>query len=638
MRTYRADIQGLRGIAVLMVLLFHAGIPLGGFLGVDLFFVISGFVVGSILLKEVSETGEIKLRRFFARRFWRLFPALAVMVSVVFITTLIFFWSDRDYGLPVVAASALFFVSNVALPVIAGDYFAADTKMSPLLHTWSLGVEEQFYIFIAVSIFFLSKIIGRKLGNKIRTIRIFVILASLGSLALAVLGSSELLGALPFGQAVIGFYSPVSRIWEFGAGLLIVSLPRTLFKNPGNKELNGVFRVAGLALVIISALLFSADVRHPGLLTLIPVAGVALVIISGSEGDGRLLRGRLITKIGDMSYSLYLWHWPLVVFLERALPDFAQAGILAVSISIPVAYFSHKYLEAPFRGEQYLAKRIQRVNNFSIVFTLVVTFIGLAGFFNWNPEFRVLKGHDFSGPDEPYFLTASRDFGICSHPETGERGEANGKYHGCLSSDERQSPKIVIIGDSHAAHLFTGVAQNFPDSTVSFWDLSSAVWQDEERPTLIELAGRSDTIEIVIINYRWQGYNPTVLNENFREALKFLVEKNKLVVLTNGGPTFPFDPDVCRYGRGVFSIFPVCLDARSSQEATFNDINQAVSAISSGLVDVVVANTQKAFCSELVCRINKGETVLFDDPHHLNVFGSSIAAEEVLVAIHGEGR
>lgn len=208
-----SDIQSLRGLAVLLVVLFHAGMPLpGGFIGVDVFFVISGFVVGKMLLDEIRDTGRLNLKQFFVRRGRRLVPALTIMLLVTLLITAVFFWSETYIYVPVVAVAALFSGSNIAIPLLSRDYFDPETKLNPLLHTWSLGVEEQFYLFLPISLALILMVMKRETTDPTRHVQTFLVLAGIFSLALAVLGSSELRDALPFGQEFLGFYSPATRL------------------------------------------------------------------------------------------------------------------------------------------------------------------------------------------------------------------------------------------------------------------------------------------------------------------------------------------------------------------------------------------------------------------------------------------
>lgn len=353
----RADIQGLRAIAVLMVVIFHARLPLpGGFTGVDVFFVISGFVITAMLGREWQSAGRLSLRTFYLRRYMRLTPALAVTVAV---TVLASFFLLSPFGPQQVAGAtglgALLLSANLVIARSAGDYFAVDALQNPLLNTWSLSVEEQFYL-VFPALMIVSWTAARATGRRTATPLLVVGAVSTLSFGLSLLwtnGSSFTSWLTePFGgPEVFAFYGPLTRIWEFGVGcLLAIWLARGAARSSRMAAPAGI---VGLALVVASAFLITEAMPFPGWVAAVPVIGTALVIWAGTHATTWVSRGlaaRPLVAVGDWSYSWYLWHWPLIVFAGVLLPGSDLALVVAAAVSLPIAWLSYRFVEQPLRS------------------------------------------------------------------------------------------------------------------------------------------------------------------------------------------------------------------------------------------------------------------------------------------------
>ena len=340
MQTYRKDIDGLRAIAVLSVIAFHAHPSLfrGGFIGVDVFFVISGYLMGSLIIKDVS-MGKFSIVSFYERRIRRIFPALAFMILV---TSLLAYYcllpsELMDYGRSVIAATFSF--SNIYFDHTL-NYFHRAAPTIPLLHTWSLAVEEQFYVFLPIFIIIAYRIWPTKLW-------LFLVAATLVSFGLSTYGT--------FADRTSAYYLLQSRAWELLLGTLVSlnSFPHVkaaIWRNAAS--------LTGVALVIVSVFCFSPSTIFPGFAALMPCTGAALIIVAGRWGAsqaGHMLSWRPLVFVGQISYSLYLWHWPLIVFMRmselfplgRRVPHMTALAVFATTI---VATLSWKYVEAPFRS------------------------------------------------------------------------------------------------------------------------------------------------------------------------------------------------------------------------------------------------------------------------------------------------
>ncbi len=348
-RHHRADIQGLRAVAVLMVVSFHAGLPTpGGFVGVDVFFVISGFVITAMLMREFSRDGQLRLGRFYLRRFVRLAPALSLTVGVVMIASFLFLSPfDGQKTASNTGLGALLLAANFVIARTTGDYFDAPADNNPLLNLWSLSVEEQFYL-----VFPLVLLAGWLLAANSRRLRIgpVTVVGLLGgvSLVLAIVGSADL--HVPgVSEDLVGFYGPVTRVWEFAAGALLC-LGGDRLRTP-SPRVALLFSVAGAALLGASLFFINGTTPFPGPWTVMPVLGTVLLISSGSATTvvTRALASRAMVWIGDRSYSIYLWHWPLIVFARLNWSASIPVLVLAAIASFVPAAASYRWVEQPVR-------------------------------------------------------------------------------------------------------------------------------------------------------------------------------------------------------------------------------------------------------------------------------------------------
>ena len=302
----RPDIQGMRAIAVLVVVAFHAGLPVpGGFVGVDTFFVISGFVITAMLNRQWQQSGGIKFGSFYLRRFKRLTPALALMIAVTTVLSVLFLSPlGPQQAAGQTAIGAMMLVANFVIATTTGGYFTPKADTNPLLHTWSLSVEEQFYlVFPALMLFGWMLTRSRRCSTPLGPL---LIVAGIGVLSFALAATSSDGVSIPGFQRVLGFYSPVTRVWEFAAGALL-ALVFTLWR-PTSGRLCNALGIIGLALVIGSVLGINERTPFPGVWTLLPVTGTMLVILAGTHASGpvfRALSTRPMVRIGDWSYSIY---------------------------------------------------------------------------------------------------------------------------------------------------------------------------------------------------------------------------------------------------------------------------------------------------------------------------------------------
>lgn len=446
---YRADIDGLRAVAVLVVLIFHTGIsPLrGGFIGVDIFFVISGYLI-TRLIKDEFARGTFSIARFYERRARRIFPALAVMSAIVLLACpFLLFPAEMDISVKTALAAVSSF-SNLYLLTSAG-YFAADAATQPFIHTWSLGVEEQFYLLFPLVLW-----LFRRFSLSI----VFAIIVALG---LASFGGGILLTAH---NRDFAYYFPLTRGWELLAGAVLVymQLPRV------PRLVREAIALASLALIMVSAYKFHAGMNFPGYYAAVPCVAAAALIAAGGQGKtatGWLLASAPFVWVGRISYSLYLWHWPVFVayFLVSGRTPSAIDAFILILISVFLAYLSWRFVEQPVRQRDLFAKpsRLWLSVLASYVVVIATGFFVLTG---W--------GHASSPPTQADRLTAYLNYddtlvyrrGTCFYvgyiSHLGDYDRAR-----CLTPSTAKA-NVLVMGDSHAAHLWYGLDKALPAANV----------------------------------------------------------------------------------------------------------------------------------------------------------------------------
>lgn len=451
-------VEGLRAIAVIMVMVFHAGLPMaGGFTGVDVFFVISGFVITALLAREMQATGSVDLKRFYSRRAKRLLPALSVVLLVTGL--LAAFWlplEAQTIGGSTGAAAALF-MANFEIMRVTGGYFDAAAESNPLLHTWSLAVEEQFYLIFPALLIFGWVWLGKRWGHRRGAIAVVgAVLAS--SFALSLLFSSGHALAGVGSPLKMAFYSSPTRAWEFGVGAILALLAlRTAGGDSGDKAALRWWALAawtGAGLLAFSAFFLHGGPGFPGLHALAPVLGTALLIAAAGRGTslvGRVLQSGPMVRIGELSYSLYLWHWPVLVLgiglLHRMGVEGADSlwvSTLLIVVSVIPAWLSYRFVESPIRGAASIrGLRVPALAGVCITTTLAVSlFVHHGGSTAWGDS-------DLQRWEEQRLeLSVGRANGC--HVETAS--DPWTPVEDCTFG-EGDRATIYLVGDSHANAL-----------------------------------------------------------------------------------------------------------------------------------------------------------------------------------------
>lgn len=612
--TYRAEIDGLRCVAVLAVLLFHAGLARfsGGFVGVDVFFVISGYLITGILLREM-DGGTFSFLRFFERRVRRILPAtLAVVLVSLGLALLLLTPPDaRKVGeaasATVLSAANIYFYSTQ-------NYFGAESGNLPLLHMWSLGVEEQFYLLLPVLLSVLVRYFRRHLAA-------VLVVLTVGSLAVYCWAI--------FRHPAAAFYLLPFRAWELGLG---ASLAACFGQSESNHPSNSVSHGAGIAglLLIATAVFFggSAGIR-PGLAALPACLGVALIIapIGASGIASKLLSAPPVRFVGKISFSLYLWHWPVLVFAKLALLPAAPARWILIAIMFVLAWLSWRFIEQPFRGaiitRQSVARSVCAGAAAAVALSVLlmttkglpqrfdVETVQLASFLDYDPRPAFREG--------TCFLTDRTGQSI--DPES------------CLRADPHR-PNILVLGDSHAAHLWYGLAHELPDIhfsqlTVASCRLTLASLQasDQRCRQAADLAYRHvllhQRFRLVILSGAWKPDEvPQVA-----ETLAWLRRRSIPVVLMGRGVTYREDvPRLLAAARirgdaGLVDRYRVTRTAGIDQQL-------AAAADAAGVPFIALSAVE---CRSKVCmtQLPSGIPVKFDGGH-LTAQGSQWLAHRLI--------
>jgi len=507
---FRPDVEGLRAIAILAVVSYHVGIPFisGGFVGVDVFFVISGFLITGLLVKEATDTGHIDLARFWARRARRLLPAATVVLVV---TAVVSWWVIPILDHVTVGwdiASAAFYVSNMRFAFQATDYLASDAAPSPVLHFWSLGVEEQFYVLWPLLLLVMLAFKRRSPLALSRT----AIGVALGLLGVA---SFALSVWLTTNVEPWAFFSMPTRGWEFAIGGLLAVAGSSLGRFVG--RWSALLGWLGGAVLVASILIINSDMPYPGFAAVFPVLGTAAIIAAGAVPGGAGVAGPLsawpMRAIGRLSYSWYLWHWPFLVLAASALGPLSLWFKVALALlSLMLAGVTFRFIENPVRLNPRLVADNPRSLQLGGALSIGAAIAGLLLVFLPGGGALASGNTAPTGADEqvgrpsapaasqapssaptpngstpPQGSTASQVITWPSGPITPDPQNARGDLpitysDGChLAHGETQSPtcdfgdvgsktRIVLIGDSHAAQWFPALEKL---ATVQHWQLIS---------------------------------------------------------------------------------------------------------------------------------------------------------------------
>lgn len=624
----RRDIQGLRAIAVALVVVFHSGVALpGGFVGVDVFFAISGFVITATLLTELEQTGRISFRRFYLRRVKRLLPALAVLVAFVVIAGTV--------AAPAVAARtsaytgffASFFSANLYLVSLPTGYFATSTQLDPLLHTWTLAVEEQFY-FVFPALLLAAWMIGRRWSRPRLVAVLMLALVADASFYF----TTHVVGANGGG---VGYYGSPARAWEFATGALIaLSVPiwRRLPTLPA-----ALLVPIGLTGIGIAALAARPDTQTG---PVVAVLSTACLLGAGCSSNraSALVGLSPLTWLGDRSYSLYLWHWPLIVFAGALLPGARWAAPGAAAVSVAPAWLSYRYVENPVRHNTTIRGR--RALALAAACTLIPALYSL----------EASRIPTFAGPGWLHL-----------HADVRAKCDSWAPYgssarNRCTWNVSHPRGTVVLIGDSNAGHftepfISAARASGYTATVASpsgcpFVQLQiSDSLRDysvcnqfnrhalhtliRQRPNLLVIATRTD-VYLTRSDFTFDGANGQQAHtETGRARLWLTTLREELVTLNNAGipvvvvepvPLMPgalTDCAVIRYITNNCGASTSRAEADRELSASAQIDRAAIRGRHAWLV-----NFEDNLCGHDRCYARRNGLILYRDAEHLSVLGA----------------
>lgn len=634
------DIQGLRAVAVLIVVAYHARLPIpGGFTGVDVFFVISGFVIAQSLYRESAKGTKVSLSRFYARRFWRLAPALGLLVGTTLILSALLL---SPLGAQQTAAQTAFAATlsfaNAAIFLTSGNYFDAPAEGNPLLHTWSLSVEEQFYL--AAPILLVLAWRAFPLHRHRRLALAMSVTVTGASLALVLL--PQPLPWLPFSDFLTGFYGPLGRVWEFTAG---AALGFAIYRHPPlNARLRQVTFGLGGVLLVIACWGIPAGVQYPGPWTLVPVSAALLIILGGSGGGTdrwNPLSTKPLTYLGDRSYSIYLWHWPLIVFALVVWPDGRWTALIAAAVSFLPALFAYRWWEMPLRYRYPRSSMRFFLLAGTVVLVPLLMARGLLYLADsvWKPAFATSTSwvvHPGDTGSESFFEELRDRYSPCVDRDILRPAPVAFDTKRCFQSSADESLTVALLGDSHAEHLFPGLAELLPDENIGYL-LTDRPDQDASSvDDAVSLVADRPSIHTVVLGGWWA--NPDlgpVDGAKLEEVVTRVTGSGKRVVLTDDVPSFPLDVDRCKYRFGVL-LEPRC--SVSSEAFKFSRRTYIEALESAARIErpVTLIETAALFCNDEECNLTLDGTLAFRDQNHLNVAGSRAVATTLVDSVTSE--
>ena len=620
---YRADIDGLRAVAVLSVVGFHAfpGTVKGGFVGVDIFFIISGFLISTILFGNLAQD-SFDILEFYVRRVRRIFPALLVVMVATFVFGWFSLMDDEYRQLGKQLAGGAGFVSNFVFWHESG-YFDASADTKPLLHLWSLGIEEQFYIFWPVLL-----LATRRFRIDPLTVTIVTAIISFGFNV-----------HLATNDIVADFYSPYTRFWELSLGSILAYL--TVFDKSWVRHLSPVQRdiqsVVGASLLVVALVVMESSDAFPGWWALLPTMGAVLLIASGSFAwvNRRILSSRLLVWLGLISFPLYLWHWPILSFIRilAAERPTRLVRIAAIVAAIALAWLTYRFIETPLR-------RRGRGSRLPATLVAAMAVVGVTGFVCYAGDAFTSRSaanpaivNDGDLGQEGFFQYVSAHFVPCDPPVIRSEAEQWNGLTRCMQSRAGQAD-LAIVGDSHAEHLFAGLAEALPMRNVVFYTKSSLpVASNAAFDHIFATVVADPHIRTVVLSAWWTlrfgelpgGTSPL---QALQSTLEPLLRAGKTVYIADDVPNFSFSPRLCKYQSSGLRVHR-CADEREFYDKQLRGYEGVLDRLAEKNPDVHVLKLSRYFCDASNCSMRPATKLLFRDSDHMSIAGSQYVGERI---------
>ena len=584
----------------MLVLFNHLNVPFfdSGYVGVDIFFVISGFVITRILLGELEQTKTLKILHFYSKRFRRLIPNLSFMI---FSTTLFAFFLSSPLGpqqeTAQSALSSLLGLSNFYFMITGTEYFNS-LALNPLIHTWSLAVEIQFYLIYPL----ILRWIFHKYGN--RYISKIIMLLFLASIAY----NSIIINTLSPSIQDMNFYDPMSRTWEFLLGGFIAASNKLIRFDTHKTYLAGLL----FLILPLTPLIPNSDPGDQLLIRFLACLGAALVIVSKNSGDkSKLLTNKVITNTGNMSYSIYLWHYPIIIFSKQLIHNVQISSALSLILLCFFSYATYRYIELPFhRGEFKNAKLSVILPTFIMLPTVAALILGFSAKLIFYPKFEQSQRYLFFG-----------QVGNTHKPKDEATNFAQCKFSGlqisCPGIDKTKGT-FFVIGDSHAGAL-VGTISTYFNSQVAYFNTKSLT-DERFQNDLIRLQRHLlayDQIHIILIS-NWDRLG---VSSRIGDFLQFLESNSVNTYVLEDNPNFKFDAFNCAYGQSIFLRNSTCSGKISIDSKLKSELIK--------FQNISYIHTKKYFCSNETCSMVSKNNILYFDSHHLNLNGARFLLDKI---------
>lgn len=608
---YRPDIDGLRAIAVMFVVLFHVGFKnfSGGFIGVDIFFVISGFLITRLIAEQIKEK-RFSFKVFYIRRARRLLPALFFTLLITLLLAGLLFTAEHFERTGRAAIFATTSVSNFYFWNESG-YFDASSSLKPLLHTWSLSVEEQFYLIWPGFLVLMLVNFGK------RTVLIAISLLGLVSLYYA----ESLIQSRP--SAV--FYLAPFRIIEFSIGAILVWAIEAQPKEPRKYFpifLEGLY-LTGIGLILFAGFTYNEKTTFPGLNVLVPCIGAALAIYGGTaKYSPQILNNKLSVKIGLISYSLYLIHWPITVFYNYYILRYGNTtdSFILLTISVFSAFYMYRYIEIPFRSppsfqEQTSTKKFYLASTMCILLIIIPsTHIWIHNGWVW----RIPAEKEYSGPNVSLTEICSGKYGVCK--------------------DNLNHASHVIVGDSHAKNSYTFFGPLFSENNIVgsfvkhangckpfFIDKQPIDKCDKQRRRQEEEILKSEAKTIIFVGKWTHDISDNDAINKLISQLKYTANKlsthSKSMVIFGQPPHHSTFIPACYQRPAITSRRDDCDIMKITYKPKLQErLSASLISLSQKHLNLEYIDNRKQLCVKGFCRVGAGKP-FYKDHHHLSDFG-----------------
>ena len=596
---YRNDIQGLRAVAVLLVFIFHLNSAYlsGGFIGVDVFFVISGFLISSIILHK-KEKGSFKFLEFYKGRIKRIVPAYLLFLLIILLVGCFIYFPTDIKALRRGVFNSLFFNSNNYLASL-DTYFGASSSENPILHTWTLAIEMQFYFILPVILMLVKR-------KYLTPVLIFLIVSLFGYSYYNSTFLSNKNGM---------YFSLLARMPEFLIGTLIAVKGSIIYVS--NSKIRNVLSIVAIGLLLLTSFAIDESTNFPGIIVLLPCIAVSFILINHNTIlNHKILSHKFMVHIGELSYSIYLWHWGLMALLRYY--NFTYTFTLGEMILITVltyllSYLSYTYIENTFRKMDDI--------HFAKLITVPLVFLAVSAF-----AVPAINSKIYIIPKKYSFTS----FGLDSHSDTFKSVERFGDL-------SKSNDSILLIGDSFALmykHILSNIGKknqfNFQTITNDGTPLIPAIHRDDftSEHTFVrykELSARSSALvnqsKIIFIASSWRSNEIKSLASAFDGFAKSLRPNQKLIILAN----FPsLDKNPLKVNRGIVKV--------SNAD---NDYNLKVKKFPSEMRDIANRYPNIFLMDDVDFSLYRSElpfyndTVMYYDEHHLNIHGTSFFSEKI---------